>query len=1292
MLLTIHDQHLNKVAFIDNNKQKTLNYYGDNWRRQLETGSSTFEFTVFKRKVQSDTSSKQAYKSLNDKAFVSFKYKRKPYVFNVMKITEDEQTIKCYCENLNLELLNEYVNPYKATEALTFKQYCDNMGLLNFSLLSIGINEIADRKLTLEWTGQDTKLARLLSLANKFNAEIEFDTQLNPNSTLKSFKVNVYHENDEDHQGVGRVRTDIRLEYKKNLKSIKRTVDKTSIFNAVRPFGKNSEGNEVTIGGMIDPIKERNAKGILEFYQEGETLFAPISQQMYPSVFAPENSDDQWIRKDMTVESDNQSVIRAAGLKALKNAAYPAVSYEVDGFLDVEIGDTVQIYDSGFSPALNIRARVSEQTISFTNPKSNKTTFANFQELENRLSTNLQARLEQLIDEARAYTIRFTASNGTTFKNNTGTSVITPTLLKGAKEVSNVTWKWQLENAAITTGNTYTVNGSLITGAVTLTAMAFINNKEVARDSLSLVNVNDGARGEKGDRGDRGPQGPQGDQGIQGLQGPKGDQGIPGAKGADGRTQYTHIAFADNASGGGFSQTNQNKPYIGMYQDFNQTDSSNPSLYRWTKWKGSDGANGIPGKAGADGKTSYIHFAYADSADGRTGFTVNGKSSGDKKYMGTYTDFTEADSTDPTKYKWSLIKGADGVFDGVVGRRNLLKGTRALTRYAPASEFNGFKVARSVAGATGYRDTYSEQMTIAATGTEYIGLFWARASQNNYPIYCYFYNPGTTTTVTTSTGYTREQTGDGFCELRIGTEWKLYWVKWSQTSTNASKNVIFGRHGTWRGGAAGAWVEICAPALFEGHIVGDHVDAPEDTNDQIKQVEEQIPTNAAGRNYILNSDIGGSLSSNRTIDLSVSSDFFSDVNRDRSFTMSLEVEGKNIQAFNGRKRYGLAFRFSFTDGTDWYPEVWQEVDTDKKRITRVWTLPAGKDLKSVYYTKILNQTNSTVSCGKPKLELGKLMTAWLPAIEDAPKRFEQASVPTNPSKDSVWKYTGTTPTNVGGVTVLPNTAYRYDGSNWQKETVNSTNLTIQDQFVKKSMIADKAIDADKLNVRALSAISADLGEVRAGNVLLQKQFPAGMSRDYWGTYQYNPYTMGVYISQNMIASNGFPVRKKSTDKIGTDMPVAAFTSGGIYFIKTDRTDDLKTLAENAISSVNSGSIAFGYTPEGKNALITRVNGELYFHSDNYTDWAISQDNPNVKWKVQGNLVIVYYNVIFDSDGDKRIATIPPKYVPGKLMLDVKAWQIFKDYDRNCQLNEDGGLHILQAKAGIEYRGQVTWSY
>ena len=183
-----------------------------------------------------------------------------------------------------------------------------------------------------------------------------------------------------------------------------------------------------------------------------------------------------------------------------------------------------------------------------------------------------------------------------------------------------------------------------------------------------------GADGAKGDRGDTGPMGPAGPQGIQGLQGPKGDQGIPGQKGVDGRTQYTHIAYADNASGGGFSQTDQNKSYIGMYQDFTQTDSSNPSSYRWTKWKGSDGVNGVPGQPGADGKTSYIHFAYADSADGRTGFTVSGGST--KRYMGTYTDFTEADSTDPTKYKWVDVLG-----NVELGYRNILLNTSDMVHF-----------------------------------------------------------------------------------------------------------------------------------------------------------------------------------------------------------------------------------------------------------------------------------------------------------------------------------------------------------------------------------------------------------------------------------------------------------------------------------------------------------------------------------------------------------------------------------------------------------------------------------
>ncbi|HEL9635276.1 TPA: hypothetical protein U0K44_002180, partial [Streptococcus suis] len=203
MLLTIHGADLKKMAFIDNTKQTTLNYFGDSWFRSLETGSSTFEFTMYKKAIQSDRAHSKVYQSLNEKAFVSFRYKGRTYLFSVMTVEEDELTIKCYCENLNLELINEYANPFKAGQAMSFVEYCNAMDLLNFTHLTVGINEISGRKRKLEWEGQDTKLARLLSLASKFEAELDFDIRLHSDSTIKTFTVNVYHQHDENHQGVG---------------------------------------------------------------------------------------------------------------------------------------------------------------------------------------------------------------------------------------------------------------------------------------------------------------------------------------------------------------------------------------------------------------------------------------------------------------------------------------------------------------------------------------------------------------------------------------------------------------------------------------------------------------------------------------------------------------------------------------------------------------------------------------------------------------------------------------------------------------------------------------------------------------------------------------------------------------------------------------------------------------------------------------------------------------------------------------------------------------------------------
>lgn len=120
---------------------------------------------------------------------------------------------------------------------------------------------------------------------------------------------------------------------------------------------------------------------------------------------------------------------------------------------------------------------------------------------------------------------------------------------------------------------------------------------------------------------------------------------IAGADGTNGQTSHVHFAFADNATGGGFSLTTP-KAYMGWYADFNETASNDPTKYKWGKWKGDQG---VRGDKGDDGKTSYLHLAFASSADGKTGFSFT--ESG-QQYQGYYTDFVQTSSTDPTKYTW----------------------------------------------------------------------------------------------------------------------------------------------------------------------------------------------------------------------------------------------------------------------------------------------------------------------------------------------------------------------------------------------------------------------------------------------------------------------------------------------------------------------------------------------------------------------------------------------------------------------------------------------------------------
>ena len=537
MLLTIHDAHLHPVASIDNDKQTTLNYFNDTWTRFFETGAATFDLAVAKKALSTDTHSKRAYNLLSEKNFISFEYEGETQLFTVRKTVENEKVIKVNCVNLNLELINEYANPYKASKAMSFKEYCEAMDLLNFTMLQIGINEVSDKKITAEWEGQDTKLARLLSLANKFGAEIEFKTRLNDDSSIKAFVVNVYHENDATHQGVGKVQPKI-LRYGRDFRSLTRTVDTTGIYNATRPTGKTEEGEVVTIAGM-PALEIKNEKGEIEFFQRGDMLYAPLSMSMFPAAFTSGTMSDQWIRKDFPVESASKEVIRSSALRELKKNCYPAVTYEVDGFLPYGPGDTVEVEDDGFYPTLLLQMRVFEQSMSFTGTGENKTVFANFKAIENKVSSSLQQRLENMLEEAKPYSVSLATDNGHIFKNNQGESTVFPTLKKGNKTVE-CTWKWLIDNEDFGQAPSHKVTATGMRESLTLTAIALVNGQEVAREQLTFTNVNDGQNGAKGDPGPQGPKGAtgatgaKGDKGETGARGPQGERGAQGATGPQG--------------------------------------------------------------------------------------------------------------------------------------------------------------------------------------------------------------------------------------------------------------------------------------------------------------------------------------------------------------------------------------------------------------------------------------------------------------------------------------------------------------------------------------------------------------------------------------------------------------------------------------------------------------------------------------------------------------------------------------------------------------------------------------
>ena len=648
------------VAYMDNGHKKSMHYWNDKLHEYLQGTANAYTFTVNAKHPDA-----QHIKAGNK---VAFTYKGKSHYLNIVNTDKTEQTITATAWSLSFELINEDAGEYKAGKAMSFEEY-----LAVFDAertLKLGLNEVSDKRITNEWTGTTSVLKRLFSLANVFSAEIEFETVLNRDYSLKEIVLNVYRKHSDTDSGVGEYRNDIVLRYGKGITGIRKTTDAEKLYTCIQPTGKDG----LTINGLDK--KEYDENGNIEYFTDGAIIRAPQARDRFPSNIV--NKADAYILMRKEYDTDSKDKLYSMALSDLKTASEPVVTYEVDGYFDTNIGDTVRMQDQEWTPVLYLQARVSEQIRSLTNPKTAKTVFTNYKELTSEISDSLLQRMQDLINKNKVYTCSISTNNGIIFKNGIGSTTLTACAYDNGVDVADkLQFRWSKDGHEFYVGKSVTVNATDVDTKAVYSFEALENGIKRGYYEVTITDVmdgedgKDGEQGPQGEKGEQGPPGPQGAPGLDGIQGPKGDQGIPGKDGKDGKTQYTHIAYANSADGSkDFSVSDSNREYIGMYVDFTQNDSADPTKYAWSKIKGADGAIGTPGKPGADGKTPYLHIAYANSADGKTGFSTTDGTN--KLYIGQYTDYTQADSTDATKYTWTKIKGENGK-DGTNSRSYILE-------------------------------------------------------------------------------------------------------------------------------------------------------------------------------------------------------------------------------------------------------------------------------------------------------------------------------------------------------------------------------------------------------------------------------------------------------------------------------------------------------------------------------------------------------------------------------------------------------------------------------------------
>ena len=463
------DSH--NVGFFDN--KAGIRYNSANLTQFLKGACSVLVLTYHSKKMVAQSGQKLA-----------FRFKDKDFWLNINSVKKTGYKIELTAYSLSLEANKEKRGPHKPANAMTIKQYIDYYDPEHS--FEIGINEVADKSIKLEWSGTDTILARLYSVANSFGAELEFVTELNNDYSLKRHVVNIYREGN-----LGKDKTGMPVRVGEKLKVINYSDNMDEFYTAIRRTGKDG----LTMAGLDKKIYDD--KGNLLFYNNSNTIYAPQARDKYPSI-ARKTNDGYIINEDSETEHTSKEALFGYMLSELKKHCELKVDYEVEGAVDGSIGDRKTLIDGRhFDPPLYVQARISEQTEALLETSDVKTTLSNYVRKSSQIANELLQRVEQLTLEATPYTIKLATNNGIVFKNNQGQSTIYPSLKRGQKPVE-CTWKWLVDNQGFGTSPTFEVKAAGMSSKLVLTAIALVDNKEVAREQVTFTNVNDGAKGSDG--------------------------------------------------------------------------------------------------------------------------------------------------------------------------------------------------------------------------------------------------------------------------------------------------------------------------------------------------------------------------------------------------------------------------------------------------------------------------------------------------------------------------------------------------------------------------------------------------------------------------------------------------------------------------------------------------------------------------------------------------------------------------------------------------------------------------